>query len=222
MMRRLLSILSLMALTACSNSPELETGEITALKLIKDRLEAPTGDGVYINARKLVSRQMIDAAKVPVLFIEIPRGQNGTMTQYPGVGIGQTWLGADGSTVTLENGMLKATRGMGDDLMGSEISREVNWRKLDNEPYTRRLAYLREDNQTTANSYTCTLTDTKARETFEIFGASFDTRHIQETCEGTADIFVNDYYLDRKGLVRKSRQYHGAGIGYATLERLDR
>ena len=37
-------------------------------------------------------------------------GQNGTLTPYPGKGIGQTWLGADGATITMEQGVLKASK----------------------------------------------------------------------------------------------------------------
>ena len=48
----------------------------------------------------------------------------------------------DGSTITLENGLLKATQGMGDDLMGSEISDEINWSNLEDASYERRMAYL--------------------------------------------------------------------------------
>ena len=121
-MRLIFSILSLLALSACGNSSELETGETKVLKIIKDKLDAPSGAVAYIDARKVVSRDIIDGVGVPILFVEIDRGQNGTMTQYPGVGVGQTWLGVDGSTVTLDNGLLKATRGMGDDLMGRNFS----------------------------------------------------------------------------------------------------
>ena len=30
---------------------------------------------------------------------------------YPGQGVGQTWLGADGATITLEQGILTASEG---------------------------------------------------------------------------------------------------------------
>ena len=76
----------------------------------------------FIDARYLLSREQVDAAKTPVLFVELASGQNGTLTPYPGQGFGQTWLGADGATITLERGILKASRGMGDDLMGSSVS----------------------------------------------------------------------------------------------------
>ena len=56
---------------------------------------------------------------MPVLFVGLTSGQNGILTPYPGQGDGQTWLGADGATITLGKGVLKASRGMGDDLMGS-------------------------------------------------------------------------------------------------------
>ena len=144
------------------------------------------------------------------------------MTQYPGEGVGQTWLGVDGSTVTLAGGTLKATRGVGDDLMGSEISRQINWKNPSDAPYTRKLAYLREDNQTRVDEYACHLTDTKQYETTEIFDAKFRVRRREETCRGDGIQFVNDYRVDASGLVRTSRPYHGVIIGFMNIERLDR
>ena len=221
-MKLIFTILSLIALSACGNSIELETGETKVLKIIKDKLDAPSGATAYIDARKIVSRDIIDGVGVPILFVEIDRGQNGTMTQYPGVGVGQTWLGVDGSTVTLENGLLKATRGMGDDLMGSEISHEINWSDLEDVSYERRLAYLRLDNKTFVDEYSCIFTDMKSRDTINLFDADFSVKHVQETCRGAAGSFVNDYYIDTEGLVRNSRQYQGEKIGYMTIARLDR
>ena len=221
-MKLIFSILSLIALSACGNSTELETGETKVLKIIKDKLDAPSGATAYIDARKVVSRDIIDGVGVPILFVEIDRGQNGTMTQYPGVGVGQTWLGVDGSTVTLDNGLLKATRGMGDDLMGSEISLAINWSDLEDVPYERQMAYLRLDNKTFIDEYTCTLTDMNSRDTINLFDADFSVKHVQETCRGAAGSFVNDYYIDTEGLVRNSRQYQGEKIGYMTIARLDR
>ena len=222
MIRNLTLALPLLALIACGNSIELENGERKVIKLIQDKIERPTGPAAYIDARKIVSRAIIDGVDVPILFVEIDRGQNGTMTQYPGEGVGQTWLGVDGSTVTLAGGMLKATRGVGDDLMGSEISRQINWKNPSDAPYTRKLAYLREDNQTRVDEYECSLTDTKKYETIEVFDAKFRVTHIEETCWGDGIQFVNDYRVDASGLVRTSRQYHGEKIGYMTIERLDR
>ena len=221
-MKLVFSILFLLALSACGNSPELETGETKVLKIIKDKMETPSGATAYIDARKLVSREILDSVGVPILFVEIDRGQNGTLSQYPGEGIGQTWLAVDGSTITLENGILKATRGMGDDLMGSEISDEINWIDLDDVSYERRMAYLRLDNKTLINEYTCTLTDMNRVETINLFDADFSVKHVQETCRGAAGSFVNDYYIDTEGLVRNSRQYQGEKIGYMTIARLDR
>jgi len=221
-MRLIFSILVLLALSACGNSPELETGETKVIKIIKDKMDAPSGATAYIDARKLVSREILDGVGVPILFVEIDRGQNGTLLQYPGEGIGQTWLAVDGSTVTLENGLLKATRGMGDDLMGSEISHEINWSDLEDVSYERRMAYLRFDNQTLINEYSCTLTDMNSMETVNLFDADFIVKHIQETCRGLTGSFVNDYYIDTEALVRKSRQYQGDKIGHMTIARLDR
>ena len=221
-MRVIFSVLSLMALSACGNSPELETGETKVLKIIKDKMDAPSGATAYIDARKLVSREILDGVGVPILFVEIDRGQNGTLSQYPGEGIGQTWLAVDGSTVTLENGLLKATRGMGDDLMGSEISLEINWSELEEVSYERRMVYLRLDNKTLINEYSCTLAEMNSMETINLFDAEFSVNHVQETCRGAAGSFVNDYYIDTEGLVRNSRQYQGEKIGYMMISRLDR
>ena len=98
-MRRHILLLSLIILTACSNASDFETGEIKAIKNFRDTLLASKTPSRILDTRNVVTREKIDGAKIPVLFIELENGQNGTLTPYPGHGVGETWLGADGATV---------------------------------------------------------------------------------------------------------------------------
>ena len=112
-MNKFLASLSfILILASCSNAPETETGEIRTLQLLKKAFDDSSKPKRFIDARNLIDRKQIDAANIPVLFVELASGQNGTLTPYPGQGVGQTWLGADGATITLERGILKASRGM--------------------------------------------------------------------------------------------------------------
>ena len=103
-----------------------------------------------------MTRNQIDQAGTPVLYIELKSGQNGTLIPYPGQGVGQTWLGADGATVTLNQGVLKASRGMGDDIMGSSSSMP-QWTKIRDktQPYVRKISYITGNNQIIEHIFEC-------------------------------------------------------------------
>ena len=122
MKQTLIIILAFVVLMSCSNSSDFETGEIKAIKILREAVIARYKSTTLLDTRKIITRKKIDDAKIPVLFVELENGQNGTLTLYPGEGIGETWLGADGATITLENGIIKATRGMRRDVMGSNSS----------------------------------------------------------------------------------------------------
>ena len=223
-MNRFFAGLSFMLILAsCSNAPETETGEIRTLQLLKkafDQSHKPRG---YVDARNLINREQIDAANIPVLFVELASGQNGTLTPYPGQGVGQTWLGADGATVTLEKGILKASRGMGDDLMGS-LSSMPNWSKINKktETYTRELAHISGNNKISKRVFTCDVEKTNSQEQIEIWDINFKVAKFEETCSDSSFTFKNIYHVDTQGIVRKSSQYHSDTIGYILTERLDR
>ena len=72
--------------------------EIKTFNFIKDAIKQQNHKKVFLDSRKILNRKQIDEAKIPILFVELNTGQNGTLTQYPGQGIGQTWLGADSAT----------------------------------------------------------------------------------------------------------------------------
>ena len=68
-MRRFLGTFALiLILGSCSNTPELETGEIKTLNLLKDAIFQSGSQKVYVDARNLLGREQIDAADVPILF----------------------------------------------------------------------------------------------------------------------------------------------------------
>ena len=216
-------ILLLLILCSCSNTPELETGEIKTFQLLKNAVENLDNQKVFIDSRKLLSRKQIDAAKIPVLFVELESKQNGTLTLYPGQGISQTWLGADGATVTLEKGILKATRGMGNDIMGAHSSMPV-WSKIDinNSLYKRKISYITGNNKILSKDFECSIKKYDNKEVIGIWGIEFLVIRFEETCGGYDFNFKNTYYLDDRGIVRKSFQYHSNTIGYLSMERLDR
>lgn len=218
--------ISFFTLLSCSNSTELETGEIKALKLIKEVISQPKSPNAYINSRHLLTRKEIDASAVPVLFVELESGQNGTLTQYPGEGIGQTWLGADGATITMNRGILKASRGMGNDLMGA-TSLMPSWNDVENSAdYERKFSHLNGNNQIITQKFTCGITKIENEHTLSIWEANFTVNKYKENClalsKNNFQRISNTYYVDSAQIVRKSFQYHSKEIGYISTERLDR
>ena len=217
-----IAILVCTTLISCSNSSDFESGEIKGIKILRDALIARQTSTILLDTRKIVTRKKIDDAKIPVLFVELENGQNGTLTLYPGKGMGETWLGADGATITLENGIIKATRGMRRDVMGSKSSMP-SWSETKiSSNYNRQISYLEGDNQIQSKIFSCTLRSANKRSTIIIFDLPFETQEFVETCINNTEKFKNSYFIDQKKIVRKSVQYHGPELGYLTIERVDR
>ena len=208
-------------LASCSNTPDMETGEIRTLQLIKKSFDSSNKPKQFLDARNLISRKQIDAANVPVLFVQLRSGQNGTLTPYPGEGVGQTWLGADGATITLERGILKASRGMGDDLMGSS-SLMPNWSKINKktQPYSRELNHITGNNKISKRVFRCSIEKTSTEEHIEIWDVNFKVDTFEENCSDGSFKFKNTYQVDTQGIVRRSTQYHSDTLGSILLERL--
>lgn len=223
-MRKLSFILLIISiLTSCSNTSELETGEIKTLAMLKQALLDANQPKRFIDSRQLLDREKIDKANIPVLFVELPSGQNGTLTPYPGQGIGQTWLGADGATLTLQKGILKASRGLGDDMMGSTSSMPP-WSKIKTKTqmYTRELHYVTGNNKISRRVFKCQIQKSGSEEIIEIWDVKFPVTKFEERCANAYFEIENTYYLDNQKIVRKSNQYHSDTIGYILTERLDR
>tara|TARA_Y100000766_G_C18845971_1_gene575687 strand:+ start:553 stop:1224 length:672 start_codon:yes stop_codon:yes gene_type:complete len=213
----------ILTLTSCSNTSELETGEIKTLQLLKQVFEQPNSSKIFIDSRDILSRKKVDAANTPLLFVELKSGQNGTLTPYPGQGIGQTWLGADGATITMERGILKASRGMGDDLMGSSSSMPA-WSKIDNDikTYKRELIYTSGNNKILKHSFKCSIEKNNRKEVIKIWDINFSVTKFKEHCSNNEYELNNTYYVDDRKIVRRASQYHSETIGYILTERLDR
>ena len=217
------SLALILILASCSNAPETETGEIRTLQLLKKAFDSSNKPKRFMDARNLINRQQIDAANIPVLFVELASGQNGTMTPYPGQGVGQTWLGADGATITLETGILKASRGMGDDLMGSSSSMPP-WPKISykSQIYKRELIHITGNNGISKRVFRCDIKKTSSGDLVEIWDINFKVDKFEESCSDGNFTFNNTYQVDALGVVRRSSQYHSDTLGSITIERLDR
>ena len=207
---------------SCSNSPEgLENTEIQTIKSLHQAIKKSTSKGIIIDVRKIMTRERISKAKVPVLFVKLKNGQNGTLTKYPGLGVGTTWLGADGATITLDRGVIIASRGMGADVMGgenmmprfSQISGVAN--------YQRRLSYLEEDNKIKVHNFECQIKKQKSKSKIKVLELEYTVSTFLETCQKELLTIKNKYLLDTNNIVRRSYQYHSDTIGYILTERLD-
>ena len=222
MRRPFLIVFCLITLTACSNSSDFETGEIKAIKMLTEAINARSKPTRLLDTRRVVTRNKIDDARIPVLFVELENGQNGTLTLYPGENIGETWLGADGATITLQSGIIKATRGMKSDVMGSASSMPPWLDIKDKSDHTRQISYLGGDNQTNTKTFSCIMKKHNKPSTITIFDVTFETQKFLEVCINTAEKLENSYFVDDKNVVRRSKQYHGPALGYLLIERLDR
>ena len=217
-------VLLIFLLFACTNSSEFKKSETDLLTLFEKFSEEPAKVKIMLDAREVVSRAMIDQAKVPLLFVELETGQNGTLSKYPGEGVSSiTWIGVDGATITLQNGLLLATRGMGHDLMGGNTSIKIQWSNLEKEIfYQRNFSYLIEGNSLSIQSFNCSMLKNKTGVVVENFDVKFITTLFEEKCSNEDFAFKNEYFVDKNDIVRRANVFHSQVIGSIYIERLDR
>ncbi len=200
----------------------MDKTEVKTLRLLHKTIKKNNTKGIIIDVRNILTRKLIDDANVPVLLVELPSGQNGTLTKYPGLGIGTTWLGKDGATVTLERGVLIASRGMGDDIMGGS-NKMPDFNKIKGKNfYSRSLSYIEEDNKIKVHNFDCQIQKDKQPYEVDILNATHNVQDFIEICQGEFLSIRNSFSVDANNIVRKSYQYHGKTIGYIITERLDK
>ena len=115
-----------------------------------------------------------------------------------------TWETADGKSVSLRGGRLVATRGFGDDLMGSDAQPP---RALGSGWTPRINSYMSGDYQSVFKTFQCRRT------------ASPD---LGEICTNDRLRFENSFRIAGDGTVTKSRQWVSRGLGHMEIERVVR
>jgi len=130
---------------------------------------------------------------------------------------------ADGITLSLRDGVLIATRGLGDDLMSADVAGDLAMLRGAgaNDYYPHIRSYLDGEDQTVFRGHQCRRTGL-ARATIRIGGAAPAARRIETHCTSPQDAFTNIYWLDGTGGVIKSRQWISPMIGYMETERVPR
>lgn len=130
------------------------------------------------------------------------------------------WRTEDNVTLSLRNGVLIATRGLGGDVVSSAVN--VGDGVTGPAGGGQKVHYIRTGDLSERRlALACDLRDL-GPETIEIVELRYSVRHLQEDCTAAeGGRVVNDYWVDsRKGIVWKSRQWAGPHIGYLRIRRL--
>ncbi len=154
-----------------------------------------------------------------------PRLQVGLLSQRAGTVVVRdtvrdgyaTWVSQDGASLTLNRGMLVATRGLGGDMLGSDVSEPLAI-VLQRSPgrVTRFHTFLDGENRPVRRAYICDIEDRGPREL--TFGAAtLQTRLIGEDCASQDQTFLNLYWIDGTGQIVQSRQWAGDFAGILTF-----
>ena len=212
--------LALLALCGCTQNIKNETSSFSIVSELSGALREAMSTPELVDTRKTVTRKVIESAGIPLLFIEKESGQNGTFALYPGSNTLETWLGADGATVSLNNGELVATRGLGNDLMGSIVPRATTLKERLGNPYTKTMRFLTADDQNDDLSLECTVRQFHKSEKIVIFEKSHEVLKYFETCKTENYALENLFWQNAEGLTIMSKQFHSPSVGQLLIMRL--
>ncbi|WP_428929905.1 YjbF family lipoprotein [Marinibacterium sp. SX1] len=131
------------------------------------------------------------------------------------------WRTENDVSLTLRDGVLVATRGLGGDLVSAQGGPALAAvRRHGAAQGSKRQVYSALDNRPVEMNFACAVDDMGA-ETIVIVERRHATRHLRETCELKGGTVVNDFWVDARGAtVWQSRQWAGPNIGYISFRQL--
>lgn len=166
-----------------------------------------------------LTRAQITAMKQPLYRADLPKRKARAYLLLIGQNDGvNTWTTTDGIMISLRDGVVVRTLGLGQDLMSARMPTAAELRRGKG-AVTATYYYLTGDDQSFGVPVKCELSRL-GREKIEIASLTYRTEHVRETCAGDSERFTNEYWIEPNGHIRKSKQWIGPDVGYLELQDL--
>ncbi|MFS4583693.1 YjbF family lipoprotein [Phaeobacter sp. C3_T13_0] len=223
-------LLGLLVLTACSRGPEQPPLQVELLRNLSERVGARlSGGNADQPARPPLTRAALDEIKAPYIEVTIEKNDvfaylsRQQLRHDDSPGTVAVWRTEDNISLTLRDGVLVASRNLGNDILSSSAlvdggadgpshsgARRYHIRGLDNGAWQLDMLCTRRD---------------LGPDPIIIVERRYPTRHIEERCQpsqpGRGGEIVNDYWVDSpSGRVWLSRQWAGPNVGYLRIRQL--
>ncbi|MDB4081258.1 YjbF family lipoprotein [Amylibacter sp.] len=214
-------IFLLLFFSGCDNKIDFKTPEIKILNQATDIFKQSSVNNEILEEKINITRKRIDNTSKRVLFFEKSSGFTGILELFPGPNLEETWFSSDGITVSLFNGELIATRGMGNDVMNTIIPRTKSYNERVNSPYLKTINFLTSENKIQNVSLNCVMTQSDDTKSIEIFERNYDVSKYVEICRNDKYSIENQLWQDLEGNTLKSVQWHSKTHGYISFIRLN-
>lgn len=212
-------LIATLGLAACSS--EIDKGYAAdTYKMVVDAAKAKKSGKPNSTAGKFtLTRAQVSSLGVPLNLVTIEkRGATGGVFQIATSGEVETWASQDKISVSLRDGIVVATRGLGEDLMSASVP-TVEQLQRAGTTYKRSHILLDGEDKAFVQSYDCHLRRSTA-EQITVLEHSYATRRVVESCASASGQFDNEYWLLNGGEIRKSRQFINDSVGYLVVEHL--
>ena len=173
--------------------------------------------------RAVLTRAQLDAEDLPILLVELPELKVAATLAPSGRNKDvQTWASGDQASLSFRRGVLVATRGLGSDLMSSDVAGTLTMLGARHDDYYPRLnTRLDGEYQTEFQAFQCRRV-TALPERITIFERLHNTTRIEETCMTPGRTVTNIYWAGQDGFLWKTRQWVSDHAGYLWTEQLVR
>lgn len=210
-----IGVVVLELLTACGPMAENTLGA----NLLRAQIAKATGGAAAAPQPAAPAADIASAAPGDILLVTIlSRNAVAPLTKIAQNGDTVTWISPGKVSLTLQDGILIATRGLNEDLMGADVSGVRAALAAGGGTATRTHSFLDSEDQIYLSQVTCKIT----RVGPETIAAATGTREaikFNETCEGDTFVFANSYWLEG-GEIVQSRQAVAPTSGFLQINPL--
>ena len=216
----LAAIAGIVGLSGCGNQPD---ANIFAKSLFKGVKSKASQAGPVSPEQTLAGVQStLASTDKPVLlaFLE-KRKVTAALVNIEVNGPYRTWGSGDRRTITTRAGVVTATRGLGSDVMSSEVGGIlplITGRKPGRGVHV--IRFLDGENHTVTVTAECEITRGGLHKLSAGTLGNVTTTEMTETCTASERSFANRYLVDGRGRVIQSRQWLGEAIGSVAFQTL--
>lgn len=216
--RALILVFTSLTVAACG-SDKTNDGPTEALKAVASTLSAPLRAKPDAGAKGIgLTREALANILTPVDLVTVEKtGAQGVIAKIGANNGVETWSSVDGKTLSMRNGVVLATRGLGGDLMSASVPTPAQLRQGGS--YQRVHTLLDGEDKPVILRFDCRAARS-GDETITVVERGYATQRIEETCTGETGSFSNAYWFEIGGKLRRSRQMVSESVGFVVIEHL--